>query len=849
MSSPPAPELIAHLRSCLGADAVLCDPRDLEVYSYDATLETSLPGAVVLPRSTEDVVAVVAACADRGVAVTPRGSATSLSGGPVPVRGGVVLSVTRMADVLEVDEENLRVVVQPGLINADLDAVVAARGLMYAPDPASQIACSMGGNVAENAGGPHCLKYGVTANHVTGLTVVTAEAQVLKLGGRALLDAGLDLRGLVIGSEGTLGVVTEITCRLLPQPPSLITMLACFGAIQDAAAAVSDIIAAGLLPATIEMIDRVVIEAIELYDRVGYPRDVEAVLLVEIDGLAESLRPQAERVQEICGRHDVLRFEWAEEERERERLWRGRKGATAALSLVAPAKFSTDVTLPRSKLPQALAEIAAVAKRFSVSIGNVFHAGDGNLHPQVLFDPRDQEEMARAIGADEAITEMALRLGGVLTGEHGIGSQKRKWMARAYSAHELRAMWAVKKAFDPAGILNPGKVLPDEADVEALASLSVAEALQETRTGPVSPANEAEAVDLCAAALRDGVPLHVPDQSLLDRPNCMAVGLDRLAGVLDYDASNLTITVGAGMSLGALQEVVAEKGQTIGLWRGQDPRLSVGTLVATARPTPALTRYGAARDIVTGLRVAAGGHLLRLGSSCVKNVSGYALERLFVGSFCSLGLLLGITLRTHPLPEAEADLLVGAPSAEAFGGLCHDLARSPAALTSVTAWPAAAAPHLAQEAGGWVALLRLAGWQAEVAESLRLLEGLAGAHGCSVLYAGAAEGTPRAAEPASRTAQAALFALSPAAAVRFAIGNPGVVGELWPLAGVLCLSDSGAEASVPQARRLPGSAADLYADATRPGAHLAARIKGDFDPSGLLPPWQEPGPGGAEVPT
>ncbi len=821
---------------------MLCDRRDLEVYSYDATLQTSLPDVVVLPRSTEDVVAVVAACAARGVPVTPRGSATSLSGGPIPVRGGVVLSLTRMADVLEVDEDNLRAVVQPGLINADLDAVVSARGLMYAPDPASQIACSMGGNVAENAGGPHCLKYGVTANHVTGLTVVTADAEVVRLGGLSLLDAGLDLRGLVIGSEGTLGVVTEITCRLLPQPPALITMLACFGAIEDAAAAVADIIAAGLLPATLEMIDRVVIEAIEVYDRVGYPQDVEAVLVVEIDGLAESLRPQAERVQETCGRHGVLRFEWAEEEQERERLWRGRKGATAALSLVAPAKFSTDVTLPRSKLPQALAEITAVARRFGLSIGNVFHAGDGNLHPQVLFDPRDQEQMARAIGADEAVTEMALRLGGVLTGEHGIGSQKRKWMTRAYSAHELRAMWAVKKAFDPAGILNPGKVLPDEEDVEALAPLSVSEALQEARPGPVSPATEAEAVDLLAAALRDGVPLHAPDQSVLERPDCMAVRLDGLAGVLDYDASNLTITVGAGMTLGALQEVVADKGQTVGLWRRENPELSVGSLVATARPTPALTRYGAARDIVTGLRVAAGGHLLRLGSSCVKNVSGYALERLFVGSFCSLGLLLAVTLRTHPLPEAEADLLLGAPSAGAFDGLCRELARSPAAMASVTAWPTGVAPYVVQETNDWVALLRLAGWEAEVAESLRLLEALASAHECRVLYAGEPTGAPRADRPALAATQAPLFALARAAAVRFAVEHPGDLRELWPLAGLLRLPDAAIQPEgLADARRLPGSAADLYADTTRPSAHLAARLKQAFDPAGLLPPWQDGG--------
>jgi D-lactate dehydrogenase (cytochrome) len=838
--------LIDELTRSLGEDGVLTDPRDLEVYRYDASAEGRVPQAVVLPRSTEEVVAVVASCAARGVPITPRGCATSLSGGPVPLQGGVVLSLTRLNRIIEIDEVNLRAVVQPGVINADLNEAVSQYGLFYAPDPASQIACSMGGNVAENAGGPHCLKYGVTANHVTGLTIVTAEAHVLQLGGRALLNSKLDLRGLVIGSEGTLGVITEITCRLLPAPPAMATMLACFPGVEEAAEAVSEIIGAGLLPATIEMVDRLVIEAIEQYDKVGYPEDVGAVLVVEIDGLGEALGRQVERVQEVCQRHGVLRFEWAEDAKEREELWRGRKGATAALSLLAPGRFSTDVTVPRTRLPEALTRVSQISHRFGVPIGNVFHAGDGNLHPQVLFDPRNQEQMARAMAADEAVTEMALELGGVITGEHGIGSEKRKWMTRACSLDELRAMWAVKKAFDPKGLLNPGKVLPDEKEIEALATTDQREALQEVAIGVAEPATEAEAVDLAGACARDGVALNMPDQSRMKRADCVEISVERLKRVCEYDPGNLTVTVEAGMTVGELQAVVGEQGQTIGAWRGLPPDLTVGSVVATARPTPSMTRYGAARDIVTGLRVAVSGRLLRLGSSCVKNVSGYAMERLFVGSFCSLGLILAATVRTHPLPEGEAEVMLRAATGGVFASLVRGLLRCPASIVQARAWPAGREPTNIGAGNGWTVEVRVGGWREELGPSLNRVTQAGADQGAEIVYC-SDEQMPgeKAKEPVCSGRDwlrdkggVAVYCLAPMKAVEVATERPDVVLELWPLAGIVAVDTSQPlPRTLTAETRLASSAADLFANNSSPSGKIAQRLKQAFDPAGLLPPW------------
>ncbi|MBC7286943.1 MAG: FAD-binding protein [Armatimonadetes bacterium] len=805
--------LVAELRDCLGPAAVLTDERDLQVYSYDATLRRGLPDLVVLPQSTGEIAAVVRACRAHNVPLVPRGSATSLSGGPIPVAGGVVLALTRMNRIIEIDEENMRAVVQPGVINQDLNDALAERGLMYAPDPASQIACTMGGNVAENAGGPHCLKYGVTANHITGLTVVTADGEIVRLGSKAVASGGLDLRGLVIGSEGTLAVVAEIVCRLLPASPARVTMLACFNSIADASAAVSDIIAAGLLPATLEMIDRTVIEAVEAYDAIGYPRDVEAVLVIEIDGLQSALLPQVEQAQEVCLRHSAARFEWADSADQRERLWRGRKGATAALAMLAPAKLSTDVTVPRSRLPEALAEVAEISRRFNIPIGNVFHAGDGNLHPQVLFDPRDQEQMARAIAADEAITEMALRYGGVLTGEHGIGSEKRKHMLRAFGRPELEAMWAVKEAFDPAGILNPSKVLPDRRDVESLA-WTRPQALWQISPGRVAVNSAAEAADLLASCAASGWRGNCRAQSRMPTPQ-EAVDVELTAAdVIDYDSENLTVTVAAGMSVGELLEVLGEQRQTIGAWRCLPPETGVGSLVALGWPSPSCVRFGLPRDFVLGVTVATPRGVLRFGSSCVKNAAGYALERLFIGNCGVLGIIVAVTLRTHPLPKHEVTL-------------CRDMSVNE--LRSVGLWLARQALPVewfrALYSGAqdhWIAYVHLGGYREEVEEAAEILRERG--------FAATTAERPILAAPQPVDE---VFAIAAPPQTLVATPPPEAC-ELWPIAGLAWTKEASQfhnETFAPLSL-----SADRVLDQT-PLPHVARRLKRFFDPQGVLPPW------------
>ncbi len=784
-------EIAQALRSVLPADAVLDRPWELEVYGYDATLLHERPEVVVLPTSTEEVAAAVNACRRAGVVITPRGCATSLSGGPVPWQGGAVVSLTRMNRIVEIDTAQRRAVVQPGVINAELNTAARKVGLAYVPDPASQTACSIGGNVAENAGGPHCLKYGVTANHILGLTVVTAEGEVLRLGGKEVVARGLDLRGVMVGSEGTLGIVTEIVCKLLPAPPAIETMLACFASIEDAGEAVSGIIAEGLVPATLEMVDRMVIDAVAGYAELGYPRDVAAVLVIEIDGLAEALAPQVERIEAVCTKHRALRFERAETEADRERLWRGRKGATAALSRLAPAKVSSDIAVPRRRLAEALHEMAEISRRFDIPIANVFHAGDGNLHPQILFDPRDAAETKRAMDADDAVTELALRYGGVLTGEHGIGIEKRKWMTAAYSADELRAMWMVKDAFDAGGVMNPGKVLPPKEEIGEMGA----------------PESVWELAEVVREAEARGLKVNVGEQSRMAGEGAVEIDLAALDGIVSYDPESLTVKVGAAMTVGALRVALAEHRQMVGPWRWAEDGLSAGMLAATASPTPGMTMYGAARDVVVGLRVVtAGGHDLRLGSSCVKNSSGYALERLFVGAHASLGIIGEVSLRTHPVPEAERRLTLAADG-QALERLVRSLLGSPAPIEYARAWPA--------EGGAWRIEIGVCGWEAEVDAAARLILRMAA-------DAGAKEDEALSVEPSAR---GTWVCYEPMAAARKACEPAADVTEYWPMAGIVFRPG------------LPSSAEDLYAGGG-PEIAIARRVKGLMDPQSVLPPWK-----------
>jgi glycolate oxidase len=416
---------------------------------------------VVLPTSTEQVAAVVKVCHREGIPFTARGAGTNLSGGSIPVQGGIIIGLTRMDRLLDIDIENQRAVVEPGYLNFDLSNALAPFGYYFAPDPASQKASTLGGNVGENAGGPHCLKYGVMTNHVLGLEVVLPDGSIIQTGGKSLDGPGYDLTGLLVGSEGTFGIVTKMTVRIMRLPEAVKTLLAIFESIDDAASAVSDIIGRGILPATLEMMDRTVIEAVEMAYDAGYPLDAEAVLIIELDGVRDGQDRVAEEIAAICRKRNVREVKVAKDQAERDRLWAGRRGAFGAMSKLRPNCSVNDGTVPRTRLPEVLRKVGEIGKRHRITVGNVFHAGDGNLHPTVLFSSLDKDETMRATNVGRDILQACAEAGGTISGEHGIGLEKKDAMKLIFNSEDLAAMRQLKKAFDPRGLCNPQKILPD----------------------------------------------------------------------------------------------------------------------------------------------------------------------------------------------------------------------------------------------------------------------------------------------------------------------------------------------------------------------------------------------------
>jgi glycolate oxidase len=448
------------LWNALGGAYVITEPEQLRVYECDGlTGHRAVPELVVLPGSTEDVQTVVRACHREGVPFVARGAGTGLSGGATPVAGGVVVSLTRMNRILEVDLESQRVVVEPGVANLDVTAAVSDAGFFYAPDPSSQQVCTIGGNVAENSGGAHCLKHGFTVHHVTGLTLVLPDGEVVELGGKALDPDGPDLLGLVVGSEGTLGIVTRITLRVVRRPESVQTLLAGFESTDAAGVAVSDIVAEGILPAAVEMMDKLTIEAAEKAVAPGYPAGAGAVLLVELEGVAVQVEQDTAEVERICAERGAFEIRVASDAAARALLWKGRKSAFAAMGRVATDYYVQDGVVPRTRLPEVLRRIEDLSREHGLRVGNVFHAGDGNLHPLVLYDA-EQGETERARQLAEAILEACLDAGGSLTGEHGVGVDKACAMPRMFSERDLEVFGRVRRAFDPKGLCNPGKVIP-----------------------------------------------------------------------------------------------------------------------------------------------------------------------------------------------------------------------------------------------------------------------------------------------------------------------------------------------------------------------------------------------------
>ncbi|MGI8886433.1 MAG: FAD-linked oxidase C-terminal domain-containing protein [Gaiellaceae bacterium] len=458
MTLPAA--FVLELQRALGAKNVITEPEQLRVYECDGlTGHRAIPELVVLPGSTEDVQVVVRACSRERIPFVARGAGTGLSGGATPLAGGVVVSLARMNRILEIDLASQRVVVEPGVANLDVTRAVAAEGFFYAPDPSSQQVCTIGGNVAENSGGAHCLKNGFTVHHVTGVMLVLPDGETVELGGKALDPDGPDLLGMVVGSEGTLGIVTQVTLRLVRAPEAVQTLLAAFETTDAAGAAVSGIVAAGILPSALEMMDRLTIEAAELAVAPGYPAGAGAVLLVELDGVSAQVEEDAAEVERICAECGAFEIRAATNDLARALLWKGRKSAFAAMGRVATDYYVQDGVVPRTRLQGVLRRIQELSEIHGLRVGNVFHAGDGNLHPLVLYDAEQGEtEQARVLA--EAILDACLDAGGSLTGEHGVGMDKACSMPRMFSERDLEVFERVRRAFDPDGLCNPGKVIP-----------------------------------------------------------------------------------------------------------------------------------------------------------------------------------------------------------------------------------------------------------------------------------------------------------------------------------------------------------------------------------------------------
>ncbi|NSW57898.1 MAG: FAD-binding protein [Armatimonadetes bacterium] len=856
ITTGPVRRLRRSLERALGRDAVLWREADLCLYSYDSTLARGQPDLVALPEDTRQLSDAVKAAADLGIPIVARGAGTCLSGGPVPTHGGLVLALNRMDRLLDLDVRGRMARVQAGMVNAELQRLIAPHGLFFAPDPASQLASTIGGNVAENAGGPHCLKYGVTANHVSAATVVLADGEIVEMGGRAAAGDKYDLLGVLLGSEGTLGIVAEVSCRLSVQPQALTTMLAAFGAVQPAIQTVTDIVAAGLLPATLEMMDRPLIESVQAAFDAGYPGGAAAVLIIEVDGLAVSMDRQARAVEEICRSHGALSFERAQSEADRQRLWKGRKGAMASLVNIRPNTICTDVVVPRSALPDMLEAVVALGEARGMTIGSLFHAGDGNLHPQVLFDARDPAQVEAAHEVDAEIVALAIERGGVLSGEHGIGCCKRPWMEMMFSETDLRVQWVIKDAFDPAGLLNPGKVLPDR--------LIVCDAVHAGSRGPqvrehcpadaseaLAPRDPEEAAEVLGELGRFGSAAWICGSGRLQCPvqGATAVSTRMLNKITLFDQENLTVTVQAGMRWDDLQRHLSETGQFVPL-RPACPERTVGGVVARDAYSAQRFVYGSVPDVLLGASVALPtGDLVKAGSRCVKNVSGYAVHRLLVGSWGTLGLITDVTLRTRPVPEVVRCLMFGGGGAQLgriAGELLHSLLTERLQPASMHVAPGNVLGPNWQDTDG-VILLGLEGLSEEVAflesEAVRHAGRLGLKHTDTVcedaaldLYArlsAAAEtgfsvtGAPQSLYSFRDSADADCAIVLDVAAGALSMNPSGNPAELRPVLEAQCASEGLTVTQQPPFFRSPGAEGAL--------ATICRRIKTAVDPGGVLP--------------
>jgi len=684
----------ASLANLLQPGQLITNPVELITYEVDAGIDRGTPDGVVYPQSRDDVSRVVRWATEHDVAIIARGAGTGLSGGAVAENGGLILHFSHMNHILDLDKAGRSVVVEPGVVNQNLDEYVKHKGLYYPPDPASGRAATLGGNIAENAGGPHCFKYGVTTNYVTGLEVVQADGRAVQLGGRALDYPEYDFTGLLTGSEGTLGIITKAYIRLLRDPPGVKTLLAAFDTVADAGDAVSALIGRGLVPATVEFMDQKMMVIIEDFAQAGLPITAGAALIIEVDGYINSLSAQMDEIAAALHEHKVLDIKIAQSEDEREKIWYGRKNAAGAMARLAPAYLTLDGTVPRSKLVPTLTEINQICERYAIQVAYVFHAGDGNIHPFLLIsDLSDQELMERVHDAGREILETCVRHSGTITGEHGVGIEKRAYMPLLYSNDELNAMREIKEVFDPRNILNPGKVFPEDQGSREQEGIG-AEGKESRGTGwqvsegelnandeianihiPESTEDAREIILTCRDANQDLRIRGAGTKSSLLPEAEHALQTNQVNGIIEYAPQDLYVSVGAGTPIAELQAALASHNMCVPLLSPWD-EATVGGIIATNFNAPLRMRYGGLRDLVLALTVVLpDGRVIRVGRPVVKNVAGYDLTKLFVGSHGTLGLITEATLKLNPMPRNRASLVVPVEDLELGLQWNHELLR------------------------------------------------------------------------------------------------------------------------------------------------------------------------------
>lgn len=744
-------QIIPELTKIVGTEAVLYQPEELLVYEYDASVETHLPDVVVLPATTAQISQIAQAAARYNVSLVVRGAGTGLSGGAIPIKGGILVVLTRMTGIRSIDYRNRRAVVEAGVINLDLVNQVAAGGYTYTPDPGSARSSTMGGNVASNAGGPHCLAYGVTANHVLGLTVVLPDGQIIETGGLLADSFGYDLTGVLVGSEGTLGIVTEVITQLMPLPETTSTLLVVFKTnVEDASAAVSDILAHGIVPTALEMMDGMVCRAVEAAVHAGYPEDAAGVLLIEVEGVADGLEETMDKIAAICRGHHASEIRRAATAAERAALWTGRKGALGAMGRLAPNYYLEDGVVPRHKLPQVMNFVEQTAAKYNLPIGNFFHAGDGNIHPTILFDRRDPAVRQRAHQAGVEILEACLAMGGSVSGEHGIGTEKQDLLAQLYTQADLDAMADLKACFNPDGRLNPGKIFP-----KTYQPTLTAKGQAEGRTEDGKPETVGQAVTTTLEAIATRLEWIIGGKHLLSGDDCrpylvgdlqptfvvqpgtveeiaavmrvagelqlavspwgggaqrhlgrclarldLVVSLERLNRILEHYPSDLTAAFQAGCTLQAANRALSQTGQMLPLDAPLPAQTTLGGIVAAGPPATGLRRlaYGTGRDMLLGIQVVrADGRIMRRGGMVVKNVAGYDMARLQYGALGTLGIITQLNLKLFPQPETGGAVLAGFANYAQVGQVVEQLLASRLQPATVALFDAGLAVQLGLE--------------------------------------------------------------------------------------------------------------------------------------------------------